>query len=161
MISQTFDWVASVLFWIALLLVLTGLFKSNRGTAKLCSNGKVHFAPRWWFVCAWVFAFSRSGAAGARRLGSRAAGTGHFGDYRRGRFKTGHRSDHRLRLPKSRLRFKTGQRGDHRLFATGDRTGVGSQAHSQCQRSLSRDDFAGAVAGAKCDGYLAAMPISA
>ena len=48
MISQTFDWVASVLFWIALLLVLTGLFKSNRGTAKLCSNGKVHFAPRWW-----------------------------------------------------------------------------------------------------------------
>jgi len=65
MISQTFDWVASVLFWIALLLVLTGLFKSNRGTAKLCSNGKVHFAPRWWFVCAWVFILVRFGFTGS------------------------------------------------------------------------------------------------
>ena len=64
MILQMFHWAASVLFWIALVLVLTALFKRNRGPAKFCSDGKVHFAPRWWFVCSWAFMLVRFGFTG-------------------------------------------------------------------------------------------------
>lgn len=55
MISQALHWAAYILFWIALALVLTGLRKRNRGSARLCSDGKIQFAPRWWFVCSWAF----------------------------------------------------------------------------------------------------------
>lgn len=68
MTSQTLHWAASVLFWIALVLVWTGVFKRNRGGAKLCSNGKVQFAPRWWFVCAWVSILVRFGFTGSHYI---------------------------------------------------------------------------------------------
>ena len=55
MILQITHWAAHVSFWIALALVCAGLFKRNQGSAKLSSNGNVRFAPRWWFVCAWVY----------------------------------------------------------------------------------------------------------
>src|SRR5579863_9783919 len=70
MILQTFHWAASNMFWLALALVLTGLFKQNRGSAKLCANGRVQFSPSWWFVCAWVFILLQFGFIGNRFLRS-------------------------------------------------------------------------------------------
>jgi hypothetical protein len=68
MISQTIHWAVSALFWTAFVLVLTGVFKKNRGSAKLCSNGEIRFAPRWWFVCAWLFMLARFGLIGSDYL---------------------------------------------------------------------------------------------
>jgi hypothetical protein len=70
MISQTIHWAGSALFWIALALVLIGVFKRNLRSATLCSNGKVQFAPRWWFVCAWAFILVRFGFTGTNYLRS-------------------------------------------------------------------------------------------
>ena len=68
MISQTTHWAIHALFWIAFVLVLVGLFKRNRGSAKLSSSGKVQFAPRWWFVCAWIYILVRFGFIGSDYL---------------------------------------------------------------------------------------------
>ena len=68
MILQTTHWAVHALFWIALVIVLVGLFKRNRGYAKLCPNGEVRFLPRWWFVAAWIYILVRFGFIGSNYL---------------------------------------------------------------------------------------------
>jgi hypothetical protein len=68
MITQTIHWAARVAVWIAIVLVFVGTFTVNRGSAKHCSNGNIKFAPRWWFVFAWVVLLVRLGIIGADLL---------------------------------------------------------------------------------------------
>jgi hypothetical protein len=59
MISNAMRWTLSLVFWIALALVLISLFKKNRGSANVRSTGEVEFAARWWFLCSWLFIIVR------------------------------------------------------------------------------------------------------
>jgi len=68
MISHTIHWAAHTLFWIAFALFFIGMFKRNQGYAKLCSDGRVRFVPRWWFVSAWSYLLVRLGFVGAEYL---------------------------------------------------------------------------------------------
>lgn len=68
MIMQITHWAVRGLFCIALALVCAGLFKRNQGSAELSSNGNVRFAPRWWFVCAWVYILIRFAFIGSGYL---------------------------------------------------------------------------------------------
>jgi hypothetical protein len=68
MITATTRWTLSILFWIAFALVFTGVFKRNKGSARLLPNGEVDFVPRWWFVCSWVFITVRLGFIGSGYL---------------------------------------------------------------------------------------------
>lgn len=54
MIWKTIQWTANLLFWIPLALVFAGMFK-NRRSAKILSDGRIEFAPRWFGVWAWIF----------------------------------------------------------------------------------------------------------
>jgi hypothetical protein len=55
MIARTIHLTISLLFWVALALILTGFLKRNQSSAKLQSDGEVHFTHRWWFACSWLF----------------------------------------------------------------------------------------------------------
>lgn len=68
MISRTIPSTISLFSWIACALVLTGLLKQNRGSARLRPDGKVHFLLRWWFACSWVFIMVRFGFIGSSYL---------------------------------------------------------------------------------------------
>lgn len=68
MASRTIYFAISLLFWIAFAIVLTGLLKKNRGSAKLHSDGEIQFLPRWWFVCSCVFILVRFGFIGSDYL---------------------------------------------------------------------------------------------
>src|ERR1700676_1170950 len=70
MISATIHWTLSVLWWIAFALLFIGMLKTNRGSAMLRPNGEVHFVPRWWFVCSWLFITVRLGLVGSKYLRS-------------------------------------------------------------------------------------------
>lgn len=70
MITRIIHWTLSLLFWIAFALLLTGFLKENRGSARLRPNGEVHFLPRWWFVCSWLFITVRMGFIGSKYLRS-------------------------------------------------------------------------------------------
>jgi hypothetical protein len=64
MIWQTIDRTTSFLFYFALAFVLTGLFKRNRGVAKVRSTGEVEFVQRWWVLCSLLFLLVRFGIIG-------------------------------------------------------------------------------------------------
>lgn len=64
------QWTLVILWWIAFASLFIGLLKKNRGSAKPRPNGEVHFVPRWWFVCSWVFITVRLGFIGWRYLRS-------------------------------------------------------------------------------------------
>lgn len=68
MISAAIHWTLSILFWIAFVLVFTGIFKRNRGSAKLLPNGEIHFVPPWWFICSWAFIMVRFAVIGSGYL---------------------------------------------------------------------------------------------
>ncbi len=65
MVTATIHWTLSILFWIALASVITAIIKRNQGSARLLPNGDVHFIPRWWFVCSWLFIMVRFGLIGS------------------------------------------------------------------------------------------------
>ena len=64
MIARTFHWTISLLFWMAFALILTGVLKKNRGSARVRSDGGVWFAPRWWFAYSWLFIMIRIATIG-------------------------------------------------------------------------------------------------
>jgi len=70
MITAMIKSTLALLWCIAFASLLIGLLKQNRGSATLQPNGEVHFAPRWWFVCSWVFITIRMGFIGSRYLRS-------------------------------------------------------------------------------------------
>jgi len=68
MILQTIHQTTSLLFYVALALLLAGLLKRNRGTAKVRSTGEVEFAPRWWVLYSWLFLLVRFAMIGSDYL---------------------------------------------------------------------------------------------
>lgn len=68
MIAQTIQWAVRGVAWIAIVLVFVGIFKANRHSAKLCSNGSLQFSPPWWFVSAWLVLVMSLGFRGAAYL---------------------------------------------------------------------------------------------
>jgi len=68
MISAMTHWILSVLWWFAFALLFIGMLKANRGSAMLRPNGEVHFVPRWWFVCSWLYITVQFGFIGSKYL---------------------------------------------------------------------------------------------
>jgi hypothetical protein len=64
MTTAIFHWTSSLLFWIAFALLLIGMLKRNLGAAAIRPDGEVHFVPRWWFVCSWMYITVRLGFVG-------------------------------------------------------------------------------------------------